>query len=337
MLRNVNIDLEFQHTIPGPPASPKALWDQACSNDDITIKSWAKIWVDNITENHKNHGPFAANGVGKLFHQFKNQPVIIAGSGPSLAHNIDKLKNPKGMPIVSCLHNFHYMEDNDVPVTYYVSLDAGKVTLEEISEGGTKSLEEYLELSRGRTLLAYIGSHPDLIKSWRGKIIWFNAPIPEKDLITKIETVEKFATYVSSGGNVLGACFYIAKAILGANPIVFVGADFAFSYDKKFHPWKSKYDADLGSYVRKTDVFGNSVASWQSYVNFSAWFVSRCCSVPGIYINASEGGILGAFPEGNIEQIKQMALSDVIEMYALSENVRKQCENPDTDERLVLF
>jgi hypothetical protein len=59
--------------------------------------------------------------------------------------------------------------------------------------------------------------------------------------------------------------------------------------------------------VRATDVFGHRVKTWQSYYNFKCWFESRACSVPGTYINATEGGILGSYPEGNIEQIKQMA------------------------------
>jgi hypothetical protein len=86
-----------------------------------------------------------------------------------------------------------------------------------------------------------------------------------------------------------------------------------------------------------TYVFGNRVKTWQSYNNFKCWFENRCYSEPGIYINATEGGILGSYPEGNIEQIKQMALSDVIKMYSISEAVKPQCESPEIKDMKILF
>lgn len=337
MLRTIEIDLEFQQTIPTPPVEPRALYKEACGNDDVTLSTWRDIWLDNTAKNHKKYGPFKNASVGSIQGLAKNQPVIIVGSGPSLAVNVDRLKDTKGIKVLSCLHNYHYLEDRGVKPDFYVSLDAGAVTLEEVSEGGTKTAEEYYASTKDKTLIAFIGSHPSLLEKWQGKILWYNAPIPDKSIIEAIDAIEKFHTFVSTGGNVLGACFYIAKGIMGANPIIFTGADFAFSYTKKFHPWNSKYDKTLGAYIRAVDVFGNSVCTWPSYMNFSKWFVSRCCSVPGMYINATEGGVLGAFPQGNIEQIKQMALSEVLEMYALSDVVKESCINPEIDDRIILF
>lgn len=337
MIRSVDIDLNYQDYIPGPPESPEQLYNRACSNDGVTINAWRRIWLDNIKKNHDKYGPFKDNGIGKLYNKFLRQPVIVAGSGPSLSLNKSDLKDTKGIPIISCLHNFHFMEDNGIKVDYYVSLDAGQVTVDEISEGGEKSLDEYLEITKDRTLCCFIGSSPKLLEVWKGKVIWFNAPIPEKEIYDEIDKIERFSTYVSNGGNVLGACFYIAKAIMGANPIVFVGADFSFSYANKFHGWDSKYDANLGNVVFAHDVFGNRVKTWQSYYNFKCWFDSKACSVPGIYINATEGGILGAYTQGNIQQIRQMALSDVIDMYSLHSAVKASCDDPGIEEKLILF
>ncbi len=58
------------------------------------------------------------------------------------------------------------------------------------------------------------------------------------------------------------------------------------------------------------------------------WFDYACCSVPGIYINATEGGCLGAYPDGNIRQIIQLSLKEVVQMYSHQEHMREQCENP---------
>lgn len=337
MLKTVEIDLQYSPYIPNPPSSPRQLYDQACSNDEITVNTWRKTWLKQIQENHDKYGPFKANGIGQLFGLLKNQPCIIVGSGPSLKNNVDALKDTKGIAVISCLHNYQFLEDRGIRPDYYVTLDAGPITIEEVSEGGSKTAEEYFESTKDKTLLAFIGTHPDLIAKWKGEVIWFAAPIPDQGLMDEITKIEKFRSFVSSGGNVLGASFYIAKAIMGANPIIFVGADFSFSYNKKFHAWESRYDANLGQVTYATDVFGNRVCTWQSYYNFKCWFESRACSVPGIYINATEGGILGAYPAGNIMQIQQMALSDVIDMYNVSHHIEEQMRNPETDQPKTLF
>lgn len=337
MRKTLEMDLEFQAEISGPPATPKQQYDIACGNDAITIDSWKQLWIDHMTANHAKYGPWSENGIGQLFDQFKMRPCIVVGSGPSLANNIQVLAANKTVPVISCLHNFHYLEDNGVKVDYYVTLDAGEVTIEEVHEGGAKTPEEYWAMTRDKTLCAFMGSSPNLINKWQGKILWFNCPIPSQPVKDAYDAVEPFHTMVSTGGNVLGACFYIAKAICGANPIIFTGADFAFSYTKQFHPWPSKYDGKLGHAVRAHDIFGNAVWTWSSYQGFRSWFESICCSVPGTYFNATEGGTLGAYADGNIRQIKQTALVEILQQYGLNDCMRDQCENPKTTELKVLF
>lgn len=339
-MRTREIACEYSPYIMQPPVKQESLYSKACTNDGATVNVWKDKWLANIEANKKRFGSFADKSLGNLFGKFLHRPVIIAGSGPSLKYNIDDLKDNKGIPIVSCLHNFHYFEDNGVKVDYYVTLDAGPVTIEEVSEGGNKTEEEYWEITKDRTLLAFIGTHPDLLKKWQGEIYFYNALIPDEDYREKQEAIEKFRMWVSNGGNVLGACLYISKAIMGAGTSIFIGADFCFGYDKKFHSWDSKYDAKMGYCIPATDVFGNRVATWQSYANFKAWFDWVAIRVPGHYINASEGGTLGAYPEGNLINIKQMDLKDVVEMYSMSEKIKDQCLDPKLDDdksRIILF
>jgi hypothetical protein len=328
MARKAEITLELQNYIEHPPVQPEQLYGNAAANDKVTVDAWRKIWVSNIRENKKRFGSFKEHGVGKLFNQWKLGPAIIAGSGPSLKVNGHLLKERAGIPLVSCLHNFHFFEDNGVEVDYYVSLDAGEVVVEEVSEGGKLTADEYWEKTKGKKLIAFIGTHPRLFEKWQGEIYLFNAQVPDESYRQEIEAIEPFHTYVSNGGNVLGACLYIAKGIFGANPIAFVGADFCFSYDKKFHGWDSKYDAHLGHVLRTVDIYGQKVVSWQSYINFKCWFDYIAVRVPGVWVNCTEGGTFGAYPEGNIMAVKQMDLKDFLGMYQISEHIRGQCERP---------
>lgn len=337
MIKNVDMVFEFKNTIPTPPQKADDMYSQSCSNDKVTVDHWREKWIKNAKANKATFGSFKEHGIGKLFGKYKFQPCIVVGSGPSLKNNVEKLKDVRGIPIVSCLHNYQYMVDNGIHVDYYVSLDAGEVVIEEISEGGKKTHQEYVESTKNSKLLAFVGSHPSLFESWKGEVHLFSCSVPDEGYQKGMAEIEPFHTYVSTGGNVLGACTYIAKAIFGCNPIVFLGADFCFSYTRKFHAWDSKYDADIGQAMRAVDVWGNGVLTWQSYYNFKVWFDWLCTNVPGLYINCTEGGLLGSYPEGNIAAIRQMRLDDFLWMYNMHEEIRRQCEVPEINDQKILF
>lgn len=336
-MRTSEIILEYQPYIEYAPMAPKELFSQACENDTTTINSWRKTWEKNVLENKKKYGNFSDYSLGKLFGYAHHKPVVIAGSGPSLKVNAMDLKDRRDITVVSCLHNFHFMEDIECPADFYVSLDAGEVVIEEVYEGGSKTEDEYWALTKNRKLLCYIGTSPRLLEKWQGEVYFFNAPVPDADYNKFLDSVEVFNTFVSNGGNVLGACLYIAKAYFGASVIGFIGADFCFSYTKKFHAWNSKYDAKLGNVMRVKDVFGNSVYTWKSYHNFKGWFEFVSLSVPGIYYNCSEGGTLGAYLEGNIRSIHQLPLKEFLRQFNMYEEIKDQALNSKVVEKKLLF
>jgi hypothetical protein len=335
--RKIELELEYQNYIESPPATPAQMYGAACSSDTVTIESWRQIWIANAKANHKKFGSFKEHSVGKLFGINKYKPAIVVGSGPSLGYNAHKLKNRGDLLAISCLHNYHLFEDQGIHIDYYVTLDAGPVVIEEVSEGGKKTEAEYWASTKNKKLIAFLATDPKLFELWQGEIYLFNAPVPDQAYIDTIAGLEEFNTYVSNGGNVLGACLYIAKGIMGSNPIAYMGADFAFGYDKRFHSWDSKYDKKLGSVMRGVDVFGNKVLTWPSYWNFKNWFDYIAITVPGIYINCTEGGMLGAFPEGNIMAIKQMGIQDFIDMFEMSEQLKSSCEHPELQDKRLLF
>lgn len=329
--------LEYQNYIMDPPVSPGNLYAQACSSDQVTVDSWRETWLGNIKKNKAKFGSFKDHSAGKFFKQFKYQPAIIAGAGPSLKDNVDKLKHRGDLALVACLHSFHLMEDNDAHPDFYVSLDAGPVVIEEISEGGSKTPEEYWALTKNRKLIAYIGSPPELFEKWQGEVYLFNCAVPDTALMDEIKAIEPFNCWISNGGNVLGACLYFARGFLGCGTIAFVGADFCFSYDKKFHAWDSKYDKSLGYVIKAVDVHGNKRLTWQSYVNFKGWFEQLPYQTPQLFINCSEGGCLGSYPEGNIIKIEQMPLQRFIFMHRMHEELEDQMLTPETAKPKLLF
>lgn len=337
-MRKVEVELEYQPYIDMPPVSTKEMFANACSADQSTVSSWRPTWEKNVKANHATHGPFNDRHIGKFFGCAHQKPVIIAGAGPSLKVNVEDLKKRGDIAFVSCLHNFHFLEDSGVPADFYVSLDAGDITVEEVYEGGSKTPDEYWAMTKDRKLFCYIGTSPKLLEKWQGEVYFFNAPVPDDDYMKVIHDVEHFNLFVSNGGNVLGACLYISKAFLGASAIAFIGADFSFSYDKKFHSWDSKYDATLGNVMRVRDVFGLPVYTWRSYFNFKQWFEHVALTVPGVYYNCTEGGIFGAYDQGNLRSVIQMPLSEFIKHTNLYQwEMSDQALNPKTNVKKIFF
>lgn len=317
----------YQPYIPGPPGRGKEdLFKQACANDAVTSVSWRDKWLKHLANNVVEFDA-DAHTVGEYFGKHAFGPAIIAGSGPSLKKNVDVLAGtPKGIPIVSCLHNFAFFVDNNVPCEYFVTLDAGDVVVPEMYQGGTQSEEAYQKASEGKTLIAGLVSPPELIRNWKGKVVWFNATIPDDEYMEKMKGLTKSKWVYSVGGNTLGACFYHAAYIFGCNPVAMVGADFSFDYMQKFHSWDSPYDAQFSGLIPVTNVFGHRVHTWVSYFNFKNWFEFQSMGGQGQchgkqIINCTEGGILGSYPEGNIQSIKQLRLFDFLDGYTRHEKL----------------
>lgn len=335
--RKAEIFLEYQPYIDNPPVPHSHLRAQSTSNDEVTVTSWKPTWLKNVKENLEKYGAFNKNSIAEIFRKFEHKPCIVAGSGPSLKENAKELRDKADVPMISCLHNFHFFHDNDIKPDFYVTLDAGEVTVEEVYEGGSKTPDEYWAATKDHTLLCYIATSPRLLAKWQGRILFFNCPVPDLDYMDQITAMDPFYQWVSTGGNVLGASLYIAKAFLGCNITALIGADFSFSYKNNFHGWDSKYDKNLGHYMKVTDVFGVKVKTWQSYYNFKSWFDWVACMVPGIYINCSEGGCFGAYPEGNIRQIMQVPLKEFLKMINLHGHMRSQVEDPSENKKTILF
>lgn len=318
--------------IDGVPNGKKSAWQAATRCDEVTVNSLEKKWIKNSLANSKAYD-IAKNSVMNLYPANLGRPVILAGSGPSLQKNIEGLKGNgkeligrKNIPIVSASHNFRFLEENDImtPDDYYVVLDSCDITIDHIQEGKNPP-EWYWERSAERTLIASNVVDPRLISMWRGKVYWFTTPYSTENMAKEISA--QIDTSVvpgfNVGGNVMGASLYFAKSILGSSIPVFIGMDLSFSYSHKFYPDSEgpgfETTAGLMPWI---DIFGNRVFTQPSYFGFKSWFDYIACGGQGnnqqMWINATEGGILGAYPEGNIVQIRQMSLRDTLNMLNIS-------------------
>ena len=329
-------DLCFQPTIDVPPMSNAQLYGQACSSDAITIESFIGPWLEHLAYITKKYD-VKANSVMSDFGKWAYKPMVCGGSGPSLKKNAMLMKDRDQIGFVSCLHSFGYLEDLGCPADYYVTLDSQELTIGEAISGGTRDEKYYWDLTKDRTLVSCIVANPKLLEKWQGRILFYNTVIPDQRYMDATEKI-KFNCYFNTGGNALGACYYMARAISGATPIAMIGADFSFSSKKKFHAWDSSYDKMFSGVIPVTDIFGNRVYTWQSYFNFSKWFefiaLGGRGGHPTLFYNCTEGGILGAYPNGNLRQIVQLPLSHFLHAYN-HHKTQKEMQNQNSS--MLLF
>lgn len=334
----VDMILQVQPYIEGIPQGKSSAWRAATHNDGVTVKTWAKQWVDQTKINIENYD-MIANSVMTEFQRFRGQPVILMGSGPSLEKNWTSLigdsLNHFGrgkIPIITNVHNFPFCEDRNImkESDYYLILDAGDICIKEMYEGGKHDEAWYWERTKNRTLIAYHGTHPEFLKRWQGPIKFYSTPSATMELSKEFQTIidsTKIPGF-NVGGNVMGAALYFARAILGCSVPIFMGMDLCFSYNRKFHPWDCWYNEKFSGVIPWTDIFGNRVYTWNSYFGFKNWFdyiaVGGNGNNPHLIINATEGGILGSYPEGNIKQIIQLDLATALHLFNMSDRLPDQ-------------
>lgn len=341
---------EINSYIDAPPQGMQGAWSACTNNDDITVKSWGPQWTYQIAENAKNYD-MAANSCMSEHGKCGMKPCILAGSGPSLRTSIEVLKDKEpakgrgNIPIVSALHNFQYFEDNGIMTEndYYVNLDAGDITVRELSEGGKQNVEWYWERTKDRTMVCVVNAHPDLLRRWKGRILWFGVPSATHEMFADVKKHIDFGKIpaFNVGGNVMGAALYFARAVLGCSIPIFIGMDLSFSYDKKFHAWDSHYDDKFSGVMPCYDIFGNRVWTWPSYWGFKNWFDYIVSGGQGgnaqLWINATEGGIMGAYAQGNIKQILQFDLKTALALFRTYELLPSLVEKSKGENLHLLF
>jgi hypothetical protein len=315
------------------------------SRNSGILSCWREIWLSNIRANKERFGLFRDRSIGQIWGRARNTPAVCVGSGPSLAKNIGDLWRAKeqGIPLLSCLHNYQMLEDRGIKPDYYVTTDGGSVVVDDMVLGGRLTPAEYFASTKDKTLLAYIGTHPSLFDHWQGNVLFYNCPLEStesRSFDLEVAEIEPFYAHVSAGGNVLGASVYIAKAIMGANPIALVGADFSYSPEGNFYPQAVNQEIEGLGPLRSSSVpniYGVPVNTTEAYYGFKVWFDWVATSVRGQLINCTEGGIFGAYPDGQLSSVPVVPLAQFFANYRTHELTYSQACDPTLVSRFVAF
>ncbi len=245
-----------------------------------TISNNSYLWSENIIKNISYISE--SYDLCKFKNLFKDKPVIMVSAGPSLDKNVDVLKKIKDKAFIICVF-----------VAAKVLLRHGiKPDLLIITDSRQKGFDD--ELSDVPIAFIPVASQQLLFLHQGKKIALVNKM--ERFTQSLFKKYSKQIEYVSTGGSV--ACTAIDFAYFtGANPIVMIGQDLAFT-DDKFHAegteHKSKNIEDTGRKKVLIPSFdGKTVYTEPAMYTYILWFEEYIREHKDVkIINATEGGAL---------------------------------------------
>lgn len=269
-----------------------------------TISSNSYLWSENIIKNIDYI--LESYDLNKFKNLFKGKPVIMVSAGPSLDKNVELLKKVKGKAFIICVF-----------VAAKVLLRHGiKPDLLIITDSRQKGFDD--ELSDVPIAFVPVTSK-QLLSKHKGKKVAITNKM-ERFTESLFKKYGKQTEYIATGGSV--ACTAIDFAYFtGADPIVMIGQDLAFT-DDKFHAegtgHVSKNIEDTGRKKVLIPSFdGKTVYTEPAMYTYILWFEEYIREHKDVkIINATEGG---AFIKGALYD----TLNNVYEEYIknLPENI----------------
>lgn len=289
-----------------------------------TLNKFAPQWQKNILENL----PTIINspGVNRFFGRFRDVPAIIVCAGPSLDKNVSHLKEAEGKALIVCVDTaLRTLLSHSITPDLIVSIDSQEKNYRHI-----KGIE-----IEGPFLVVAPVIYPEIIKELSLPVFITDYGHP---MVDWIEGFIGPKGYTKVGGSVAHTCFDLLVQS-GANPIIFVGQDLAYT-DGKLHTDRVSY---MDEWLESLDKFGtletkirermregklvlvegqdgNKIMTSYQMSGWLGWFEIQIERIKAICINATEGG-------AKIKGCAQMSLKEAIRRFCKDGvNIRRVLE-----------
>jgi hypothetical protein len=214
---------------------------------------------------------------------YKNKPVLMVATGPSLNKQLDTLEKYKDQFIVIAVDAaVPILKKHGIVPQYVATIDPSK-----------RPYWKHNELDPNTTFLIEIGCCPDV--AWSNNQNYLVTSC-HADVRRLLHTLGINVPLMVNGGSVATSAFNFAH-YTGANPIVMIGQDLAWTGGKDHaEGYVSQYSQEALNqrYERGFEVEGydgNPVRTEKQLLGFKTWFEGRIKTMPEtMVINATEGG-----------------------------------------------
>lgn len=266
-----------------------------------------------------------------LTQAFVGVPAVVVGAGPSLDENIRDLKTLSDRALIIAA-------DTALGPLLSAGMCPHVVVAVDSSELNARHLTTPPDAT-GVMLAAEGSVHPTAFERFRGRVFSFR--VADHEPWPWLRTGGLDRGRLRAWGSVLTSAFDLACR-MGCNPIVFAGADLAFTgmrpycrgtiYDAQWQEWIDKgctWEQLMVEYfsrqpeVYRDDVHGERTRTAPNLVSFRDWLVEQINALSSrTVINATGGGILHG---GAIRQLSlRSALADMPPLSGISDRLRRK-------------
>jgi hypothetical protein len=239
--------------------------------------------------------------------RFERVPAVVVAAGPSLDRRIDELRALQDRAVIVAVDTAaRPLLSSGVRPHLVVALDPSALNARHL---------EGLPVDPGTWLAAECSLHPSAFASFTGRTFCFR--VAEHEPWPWLRGIGLDAGLLRAWGSVLTTAFDFALR-MGCDPIVFVGADLAYTDDRPYSR-RTIYEEDWARETarghdlralwrrwmttatsREAAVDGTEAVTSPRLVAFRGWIVEAASHATRRVINATGGGILRG---GRIEQL----------------------------------
>lgn len=220
---------------------------------------------------------------GSLFRRFRNVPLVLVSAGPSLDINIQELRGTENRCFILSV-------DTALRPLLKAGITPHAVITADPSELNARHITGVMPESA--YLIAEQAVQQVALESAKKRFLFSLGLFPDS-LFAKFGFGK---TRLEAWGSVATTALDLACR-MGANPIVFAGQDFAYSWDRDYASHTlyhgKTFVVTQAATIQRPDLWGNDVHTTENLVAYRDFFVRRMKQSSRIrFINATEGGIL---------------------------------------------
>jgi hypothetical protein len=276
-----------------------------------TVVHKEEEWAGQIKENWPyliKHGSLAG-----LVGSGTDKTAIIVGASPALRKNIQDLKKIEGefrdkflLFVVNSAAKF--VLDNGIKPDYIISVDCDE-------ELWTRDFSQFNR--EDLTVICSPFMHPSMVKNWKGKMHFLPMGCSDEKVQEEVIRVLGATQTVPGCGNAFNEAVYISWMIFNCRNYIFVGSELSWPKDEKYYVDGKHSNDEEDQGIPKLpypDIYGKEVLTTAGHFVFKLWLEDLASKAPGVFINATEAGILGMSAEdGRLPWVKQFYLGAAIE------------------------
>jgi SAM-dependent methyltransferase len=248
-----------------------------------------------------------------------DKTCIVIGASPALKKNVEALRDVAGefrdkFILIAVNSVVKFLLDNGIKPDFILAVDCDE-------EVWTRDLSQID--GKGLFLLLSPFAWPDIAENWKGTLRWLPMGCPDEKVQKQVLDVLKAKQTLPGCGNGFNQAVLLAIQVFRCRNFIFVGSELSWKEDEKYYvDGKHSNDEENDDIVKlpTTDIFGQKVLTTTGHWMFKIWLEDIASKWEGVFINATEGGILGVCPrDGILPWIHQLrlkpAIAKILKMY----------------------